>query len=165
MFSLDGIRRIDELSLAGQRVFIRVDFNVPLEGGKITDDERIVRTLPTIKHAVEAGAKVILASHLGRPKGGPAPEFSLEPCGARLSELTGYEVLLPDDCLGDAARKVIADQRKNQVVLLENLRFHAEEEKDDPGSRKSSPSCAMSTSTTLSAPPIARMPRCTLSRS
>jgi len=136
MFSLDGIRRIDELSLSGQRVFIRVDFNVPLEGGKITDDERIVRTIPTIKYAVEAGAKVILASHLGRPKGGPNPEFSLEPCGARLSELTGYEVLLPDDCLGDAARKVIADMRKNQVVLLENLRFHPEEEKDDPGFAK-----------------------------
>jgi phosphoglycerate kinase len=136
MFSLDGIRRIDELAIAGQRVFIRVDFNVPLEGGKITDDERIVRTIPTIKYAVEAGAKVILASHLGRPKGGPSPEFSLEPCGARLSELTGYEVVLPDDCLGDAARKVIADQRKNQVVLLENLRFHAEEEKDDAGFAK-----------------------------
>src|SRR5215475_7237539 len=136
MFSLEGIRRIDELSLAGQRVFIRVDFNVPLEGGKITDDERIVRTLPTIKYAVEAGAKVILASHLGRPKGGPNPEFSLEPCGTRLSELTGYEVLLPDDCLGDAARKVISDLRKNQVVLLENLRFHPEEEKDDPAFAK-----------------------------
>jgi phosphoglycerate kinase len=133
MFSLDGIRRLDELSLSGQRVFIRVDFNVPLEGGKITDDERIVRTIPTIKHVVEAGAKVILASHLGRPKDGPTPELSLEPCGARLSELTGYEVLLPDDCLGDAARKVIGDMRKNQVVLLENLRFHPEEEKDDPG--------------------------------
>ena len=136
MFSLDGIRRIDELSLSGQRVFIRVDFNVPLEAGKITDDERIVRTIPTIKHAVEAGAKVILESHLGRPKGGPTPEFSLEPCGVRLSELTGYEVLLPDDCLGDAARKVISDLRKNQVVLLENLRFHPEEEKDDPGFAK-----------------------------
>jgi phosphoglycerate kinase len=136
MFSLDGIRRIDELSLSGQRVFIRVDFNVPMENGAITDDERIVRTLPTIKYAVEAGAKVILASHLGRPKGGPNPEFSLEPCGTRLSELTGYEVLLPDDCLGDAARKVIADMRKNQVVLLENLRFHPEEEKDDAGFAK-----------------------------
>ncbi|HEX4340559.1 MAG TPA: phosphoglycerate kinase [Polyangiaceae bacterium] len=132
MFSLDGIRRIDELSLSGQRVFIRVDFNVPLENGKITDDERIVRTIPTIKYALEAGAKVILASHLGRPKGGPNPEFSLEPCGARLSELTGWDVMLPDDCLGDAARKVIGDLRKNQVVLLENLRFHPEEEKDDP---------------------------------
>ncbi len=132
MVALDGIRSLDELELEGQRVFIRVDFNVPLDdAGKITDDERIVRTLPTIKFAVDAGARVILASHLGRPKGKPTPEFSLEPCGARLSELTGYDVMLPDDCLGDAARKVIADLRKNQVVLLENLRFHAEEEKDD----------------------------------
>ncbi len=132
MLSLDGIRRIDELSLEGKRVLIRVDFNVPLDdAGKITDDERIVRTLPTIAHAMNAGAKVILASHLGRPKGKPEARYSLEPCGARLSELTGYEVLLPDDCLGDAARKVVADVRKNQVVLLENLRFHAEEQADD----------------------------------
>ncbi|HVU00930.1 MAG TPA: phosphoglycerate kinase [Polyangiaceae bacterium] len=131
MASLEGIRKLGELPLAGKRVFIRVDFNVPLENGKITDDERIVRTIPTIQAAVEAGAKVILASHLGRPKGKPTPEFSLEPCGARLSELTGWDVVLPDDCLGDAAKKVVQDMRKNQVVLLENLRFHAEEEKDD----------------------------------
>src|SRR5512139_3236301 len=131
MGTLDGITAIDALPLEGKRVFIRVDFNVPLDGSTITDDERIVRTLPTIRHAMEAGARVILASHLGRPKGKPAAEFSLEPCAARLSELTGWDVMLPDDCLGDAARKVIADLRKNQLVLLENLRFHAEEEKDD----------------------------------
>jgi phosphoglycerate kinase len=132
VISLDGIRGIDELELEGKRVFIRVDFNVPLdESGKITDDERIVRSLKTIQHAVTAGAKVILASHLGRPKGKPNPKYSMEPCGARLSELTGYEVMLPDDCLGDAAKKCISDLRKNQVVLLENLRFHEEEEKDD----------------------------------
>jgi phosphoglycerate kinase len=132
MVALDGIKKIDELELANKRVFIRVDFNVPQdESGSITDDERIVRTLPTIKFALEAGAKVILASHLGRPKGKPNPKYSLEPCGARLSELTGYEVLLPDDCIGDAAKKVISDVRKNQVVLLENLRYHDEEEKDD----------------------------------
>lgn len=134
MISLDGIRSIDELELAGKRVFIRVDYNVPLDEQKrITDDERIARSIPTIQHAVAAGAKVVLASHLGRPKGKPDPEFSLEPCGARLSELTGLEVLLPDDCLGDAAKKVVADLRKNQVALLENLRYHAEEEKDDEG--------------------------------
>jgi phosphoglycerate kinase len=134
MVALDGIKRIEELELANKRVFIRVDFNVPQdEAGKITDDERIVRSLPTIKFAVEAGAKVILASHLGRPKGKPNPKYTLEPCGVRLTELTGYDVMLPDDCIGDAARKVISDLRKNQVVLLENLRFHAEEEKDDEG--------------------------------
>ena len=134
MTSLSGIRTIDDLELERQRVFIRVDFNVPLDPeGRITDDDRIVRAVPTIKHAVEAGARVILASHLGRPKGEPNPEFSLEPCGARLSEITGYEVLLPDDCIGDSAKKVVSDLRSGQVCLLENLRFHAEEEKDDEG--------------------------------
>ena len=134
MTSLSGIRTIDDLELERQRVFIRVDFNVPLDPERrITDDDRIVRAVPTIKHAVEAGARVILASHLGRPKGEPNPEFSLEPCGARLSEITGYEVLLPDDCIGDSAKKVVSDLRSGQVCLLENLRFHAEEEKDDEG--------------------------------
>src|SRR5262245_56024903 len=120
MASLEGIRCIDELELARKRVFIRVDFNVPVDDeGNITDDERIVRTLPTIRHAMSAGARVILASHRGRPKG-PDPKESLEPCGARLSELLDADVLLPDDCLGDAAKKVIADARDKQVVLLEN---------------------------------------------
>ena len=129
---LDGIRCIDELSLQNQRVFIRVDFNVPLDkAGKVTDDERIKKALPTIKFAVEAGARVILASHLGRPKGAPDPKYSMEPVGSRLSELTGWEVHLPDDCVGDSAKKVIADLRGNQVCLLENLRFHKEEEKND----------------------------------
>jgi phosphoglycerate kinase len=131
---LDGIRCIDELSLQNQRVFIRVDFNVPLDkSGKVTDDERIKKALPTIKFAVEAGARVILASHLGRPKGAPDPKYSMEPVGSRLSELTGWEVHLPDDCIGDSAKKVIADLRGNQICLLENLRFHAEEEKNDEG--------------------------------
>jgi len=131
---LDGIRCIDELSLQNQRVFIRVDFNVPLDkSGKVTDDERIKKALPTIKFAVEAGARVILASHLGRPKGAPDAKYSMEPVGSRLSELTGWEVHLPDDCIGDSAKKVIADLRGNQICLLENLRFHAEEEKNDEG--------------------------------
>ncbi|MBE7483568.1 MAG: phosphoglycerate kinase [Polyangiaceae bacterium] len=130
---LDGIRCIDELELAGQKVFIRVDFNVPLDkkSGKITDDERIRAALPSVKHAMDAGAKVILASHLGRPKGKPTPEYGMEPVGARLAELTGYEVFVPDDCVGEAAKKVVQDLRDGQLVLLENLRFHAEEEKND----------------------------------
>jgi phosphoglycerate kinase len=134
---LTGIRSIEDLakdgSLANKRVFIRVDYNVPLDKktGAITDDARIRESLPTIKVAVDAGAKVILASHLGRPKPGKHDGLSLEPCGARLSELTGYEVHLPDDCVGDAPRKVIHDLRAGQVCLLENLRFHEEEEKDD----------------------------------
>ena len=138
---MDGIRSIEDLAkdggLSGKRVFIRVDFNVPLDKktGAITDDARIREALPTIKLAVESGAKVILASHMGRPKPGKR-EPSLEVAGARLSELTGYEVHLPEDCVGDAPKKVIGDLRAGQVCLLENLRFHEEEEKDDDGFAK-----------------------------
>jgi len=131
-----AIRTLDALSLAGKRVFIRVDFNVPLEEQPdgtmvITDDARIVEALPTIKHALERGARVILASHLGRPKKGPDPKLSLEPVGARLAELLGVEVHIPEDCIGDAAKKVVFDLRAGQVCLLEILRFHPEEEKYD----------------------------------
>ncbi|MCC6552431.1 MAG: phosphoglycerate kinase [Polyangiaceae bacterium] len=121
--------------MSGKRVFIRVDFNVPLDKktGKITDDSRIREAIPTIKVAMDAGAKVILASHLGRPRPGKTEGLSLEPCGARLSELTGYEVHLPEDCVGDAPKKVIYDLRAGQLCLLENLRFHEEEEKNDEG--------------------------------
>jgi phosphoglycerate kinase len=135
MTTLDRITPIRELPIEDKRVFIRCDFNVPLEerDGKqvITDDARITEALPTIKHAIERGARVILASHLGRPKKGPDPKLSLEPVGTRLAELLGVEVHMPEDCIGDAAKKVVFDLRKGQVCLLENLRFHAEEEKDD----------------------------------
>jgi len=134
---LAGIRWVDELvseggGLMGKRVFVRVDFNVPLDKktGKITDDARIREALPTLKLLMDSGAKVMLASHLGRPKPGKR-DLTLEPCGVRLAELTGHEVLLPDDCIGDAPKKVIHDLRTGQVCLLENLRFHEEEEKDD----------------------------------
>jgi phosphoglycerate kinase len=137
MTTLERITTIKDLPIENKRVFIRVDFNVPLEyeGDKatITDDARIVEALPTIKHAMDRGARVILASHLGRPKKGPDPKLSLEPCGARLAELLGVEVHIPEDCVGDAAKKVVFDLRAGQVCLLENLRFHAEEEKDDEG--------------------------------
>lgn len=128
---MDGIRTISELPIEGRRVFIRVDFNVPLDGATITDDTRITAALPTIKHAMERGARVILASHLGRPKGGPDPKFSLEPAGARLAELLGTDIVLADDCIGDGPRKVVTDLRDGQVAMLENLRFHAEEESND----------------------------------
>jgi phosphoglycerate kinase len=129
---LRGIRSIRDLAIESKRVFVRVDFNVPLDpGGAITDDARIREALPTIKHALERGARVLCASHLGRPKKGPDPKLSLEPCAARLAELLGQEVALPEDCVGDAAKKVVYDLRGGQVCVLENLRFHPEEEADD----------------------------------
>src|SRR3954447_8562349 len=132
MTTLDRITPIRELEIENKRVFIRVDFNVPLEDGRITDDARIVEALPTIKHAIDRGARVVLASHLGRPKKGPDPKLSLEPIGSRLAELLGADVKMPEDCIGDAAKKVVYDLRGGQVCLLENVRFHPEEEKDDP---------------------------------
>ena len=129
--ALAGIRTIRELPIENKRVFIRVDFNVPMDEGKVTDDTRIREALPTIKHAMERGAKVILASHLGRPKKGPDPSLSLVPAGERLADLLGVEVHVPEDCIGDAAKKVIYDLRAGQLCLLENLRFHPEEEKND----------------------------------
>ncbi len=133
MSMLDGIKTIRDLKLEGKRVFIRVDFNVPLSGTTVTDDTRIREALPTIKFALDAGARVILASHLGRPKPGKTEGLSLEPAGERLSVLAGVEVHLPEDCVGDSAKKVVQDLRPGQICLLENLRFHSEEEKDDDG--------------------------------
>ncbi|MBI5536628.1 MAG: phosphoglycerate kinase [Deltaproteobacteria bacterium] len=134
MSALAGIKTIKDLELANKRVFIRVDFNVPQDKATkaITDDARIRAALPTIQYAMEQGARVILASHLGRPKPGKR-DATLEPCGKRLAELTGYEVLLPEDCVGDAPKKLISELRAKQIVLLENLRFHEEEEKNDEG--------------------------------
>lgn len=134
---LDGIKSIRDLAIENKKVFLRVDFNVPLEDKKITDDSRIREALPSIKHALDRGARLIVASHLGRPKPGKDnSKLSLEPCGARLAELLGIEVHMPEDCIGDAPKKVIHDLRAGQVCLLENLRFHAEEEKNDDGFAK-----------------------------
>jgi phosphoglycerate kinase len=126
------IRTLDELPLEGQRLFVRVDFNVPLDGSRVTDDTRIRAALPTIEYATRHGARVVLASHLGRPKGEHNPKYSLEPVGTVLAELlSDGEVRLADDCIGDGARKVVGDLRDGQVALLENLRFHAGEESDE----------------------------------
>src|SRR5215831_6262235 len=127
---------IKDLQLKGQRVFIRVDFNVPLKNGVIGDDTRIRASLPTIDYALEHGAAVVvLASHLGRPKGKPAPQYSLRPVASRLAELLGRPVGFAEDCVGDIARRAIEQAARGGprgIVLLENLRFHSEEEKNDP---------------------------------
>ena len=132
MSTLDGIRTIDDLPLENQRVFIRVDFDVPLDdAGNVTSDARIRASLPTIKKAIDSGARVILGTHLGRPGGKPNAAYSVEPAAARLSELLAQDVYLPDDCVGDAAKKLVSDLRPGQLVMLENLRFHAAEEQND----------------------------------
>lgn len=123
---------INDLSLHNQKVLVRVDFNVPLDDkGQITDDRRISESLPTIKKIMGDGGSVILMSHLGRPKGKVAPEFSLKPVQQRLSELLGIPVKFADDCIGDAAKKLADELKPGEVLLLENLRFYNQEEGND----------------------------------
>lgn len=128
-----NIPSIRSLPLNEKLVLLRADFNVPLgQDGNILDDSRIVETLPTIQHALEQGAKLVITSHLGRPKGTAVPSLSLEPVGARLAKLLNSDVLFAHSCLGDGPKKLIGDLRPGQVILLENTRFHPEEEANDP---------------------------------
>ena len=136
-----GIKHVGDLAVEGKRVLVRVDFNVPLDRAasppgekgtrRITDDSRIRATLPTLRHLIERGARIVLGSHLGRPDGQVKPEYSLEPVGAHLAELLGIEVMLTDEPVGDGARKVVSDLRDGQIAMLENLRFHPGEEAND----------------------------------
>ena len=125
-------KTIEDIEVKGKKVLVRCDFNVPLKDGVITNDKRIVASLPTIKYLLDNGAKVILCSHLGRPKGEVVPEFSLKPVAARLSELLGLEVKMACDVVGDCANKLAAELKEGEVLLLENVRYEKGETKNDP---------------------------------
>ena len=125
-------KTVEDLQVTGKKVLVRCDFNVKMENGVITSDKRIVASLPTIKYLIENGAKVILCSHLGRPKGEVVPEFSLAPVAARLSELLGQEVKMAKDVVGESAQALAADLKDGEVLLLENVRYEKGETKNDP---------------------------------
>ena len=125
-------KTVEDLQVAGKKVLVRCDFNVKMENGVITSDKRIVASLPTIKYLIENGAKVILCSHLGRPKGEVVPEFSLAPVAARLAELLGQEVKMAKDVVGESAQALARDLKDGEVLLLENVRYEKGETKNDP---------------------------------
>jgi phosphoglycerate kinase len=123
---------IDDIDLKEKRVLMRVDFNVPIENGRVTDDTRIRAALPTIQKILQSNAKLILMSHLGRPKGGPDPKYSLMPAATRLTELLGKDVEMAPDCVGSDVEAMVNARQPGEVLMLENVRFHKEEEKNDP---------------------------------
>ena len=129
-------KSVEDIEVRGKKVLVRCDFNVPLDGDRITDDNRIVGALPTIKYLVNNGAKVILCSHMGRPKGEFNMKYTLAPVAKRLSEYLGKEVVLAKDVIGDDAKAKAAALKDGDVLLLENVRFHKEEEKNDPNLQK-----------------------------
>ncbi|NCU25380.1 phosphoglycerate kinase, partial [Candidatus Nomurabacteria bacterium] len=127
-------KNIEDIELCGKRVIARVDFNVPLDKktGEITDDKRIRAALPTIRYLIEKKAKIILVSHLGRPKNGPEEKFSMKPAAVRLSELLGKEVIMAADVVGEDAKAKAAALKEGEILMLENVRFHKEETKNAP---------------------------------
>src|SRR5215475_13728362 len=129
-------KTVNRIDVKGKRVLMRADFNVPLESAKITDDRRIVQALPTIKNIIDRGGRLILISHLGRPKGGPEPKYSLKPVAQRLGELLGKPVKFAGDCIGPEVEQLAGGLKDGEALLLENLRFHKEEEKNDPNFSK-----------------------------
>jgi len=135
-------KSVEDIDVKGKKVLVRCDFNVKMENGVITSDKRIVASLPTIKYLLEKGAKLILCSHLGRPKGEFKPEFSLAPVAVRLGELLGKEVKMAKDVVGESAQALAADLQEGEVLLLENVRFHAEETKNDAAFSKALASLA-----------------------
>jgi phosphoglycerate kinase len=132
-FGQQKFRTVEDLDLGGKSVFFRADLNTPLDGKRVADDTRIRAILPTLRYLLDRGGRVTLASHLGRPKGKPNEKYTLLPVAERLAELMEREVTLPDDCIGDGVKKVLLQQKPEQIVLLENLRFHPEEEANDAG--------------------------------
>ena len=148
-------KTIDDIDVKGKRVLVRVDFNVPMKDGKITNDNRIVAALPTIKKLVADGGRVILCSHLGKPKNGPEEKFSLAPCAERLSQLLGQPVVFANDdtVVGDNAKAAVAAMQDGDVVLLQNTRFRRRRPRTWSPSPLSWPAWPKSTSTTPSAPP------------
>jgi len=124
-------KTVADIDPKGKRVLMRVDFNVPIADGKVGDDKRIAAALPTIKNIVDGGGRLVLMSHLGRPKGGPSPEFSLKPAADRLGELLGKAVGFVDDCVGPKVKAAVDGLKDGDVLVLENVRFHKEEEAND----------------------------------
>src|SRR5512139_125474 len=129
MFNKKTVRDID---VKGKRVLVRVDYNVPIKDGKVTDDTRIRAAMPTLNYLLEKGAALILCSHLGRPKGGPDPKYSLKPVSDYLGQLMGKTVFFAEDCIGPVAEAAAKKIKAGDVLLLENTRFHPEEEKNNP---------------------------------
>jgi phosphoglycerate kinase len=129
-------KTVADVDVRGKRVLMRVDFNVPIENGEITDDRRIVQAIPTIRNIIDRGGRLVLMSHLGRPKGGPEPKYSLKPLATRLTRLLSKSVKFAEDCMGVAAEQAANALKDGDVLLLENLRFHKEEEKNDPNFAK-----------------------------